>query len=370
MRKWTIAAAVCFLLLGGCGKEKPRFSDVELELMPQPQRAQLPEISGGLVLSVGNESLACSEIIEPLSDYFKEAVQNNSLSTFKVLARPQVEHFVISKISNILLYQQAKREAGDTLDEQLEKAVDREIRKFLGEFGGDYAKAEEAIKNDGFTGWQDFKEFQKKLILSQSYLANKMPKEKAVTYDELRNYYERVKQQLYVKPAKISFQLIDIQPEKITLTDPNKTKEQAAEELADSLISRLRTGEDFGQLAKQYSNDPWAEFGGKWKPLNPDSLAEPYDILAKQSAKTEPNQIAGPLKTDEHIFIIKLLEKENEITEPFEKVQPEIKKRILAERRIEAADRISRQIVQQAAITDINEIMDFCIQKIYEKNKT
>jgi len=104
--------------------------------------------------------------------------------------------------------------------------------------------------------------------------------------------------------------------------------------------------------------------------LNPDSIDEPYDIPAKQSAKMEPNQIAGPIKTDEHIFIIKLLEKENEITEPFEKVQPEIKKRILAERRIEAADRISRQIVQQAAITNIDEFVDFCLLKIYEKNKT
>jgi len=67
---------------------------------------------------------------------------------------------------------------------------------------------------------------------------------------------------------------------------------------------------------------------------------------------------------------MKLLEKQAETVQPFENIQPEIKKRILAERRIEAADRISRQIVQQAAITSIGEFVDFCILKIYEKNKT
>jgi hypothetical protein len=369
MRKLAIALAVSLLLIGGCGKEKPRFSDVELELMPQPQKTDLPDVSGGFVLSVGNESISCKEIIDPLSDYFKQAVRDTDFASFKTLAKPQVEHFVISKISNILLYQQAKRESAEKLDEQLDKAVDSETRKFLGEFGGDYAKAEEALKSDGFTGWQDFKEFQKKWILSQSYLAMKMPQEKAVTYDELMNYYNRVKERLYVKPAKISFQLIDIQPEEMTVSDPNKTKQQAAKELANSLISRIQAGEDFGQLAKQYSNGPWAEFGGVWKPVHPDSLAEPYDTLAKQSAKMEPNQIAGPIATDEHIFIMKLLEKENEETQPFENVQKEIKRRILAERRMEAADEISRQIVRQAAITNIDEFVDFCLRKIYEKNK-
>jgi parvulin-like peptidyl-prolyl isomerase len=368
--KKCIITAICLLLIGGCKKDKPRFSDAELEIMPQPQTTNLPEISGGFVLTAGSETISSKEIIDPLSEYFRKLAQDSDFSTFQIQARPQVEHYVISRISNTLLYQQAKSETDEKVDEQLGRAVDTEIRKFLGDFGGDFAKAEDALKKDGFTGWQDFREFQKKLILSQSYLANKMPQEKSITYSELMSYYNRVKQQLYMKPAIISFQLIDIQPAKMTPSDPNKTKLQAATELAYSLLGRLREGEDFGRLAKQYSTGPWADFNGVWKPVHPDSLAAPYDILGKQSEKIEPNQILGPITASEHIFIMKLLQKETETTEPFEKAQPEIKKRILAERRREAMDEVSRKIIQQAAIANIDQFVDFCVKKIYEKNKT
>lgn len=368
MRKFVPLLIIMLSLSSGCKKEKPQFTDIELELMPQPQNENLPEPTGGFVLAVGNDTITSTEIVEPLAEYYADLAKNISFANFKKQAKPQVENFVINKTSNILLYQQAKLNASEQIDEQLKKAVENEVRRFIAEFGGDSAKAEEALKQDGFTGWQDFKEYQKKLILSQSYLATKMPEEKHVTFSEMMDYYNAVKDEIFVHPPKISFQLIDIQPAKLNPVDPNTTKQQAAEKIANAIIKRIQADEDFGRLAEQFSHGPWAPLGGLWKPLNPDSLAQPYDILAKHAQNIEPGQIIGPINTDEHIFIMKLLEKQKQKAEPFENVQKDIKRIILTERRKQAIDQIILKLIQQADITNMDEFIDFCLQKIYEKN--
>jgi len=370
MRKSIALFAVSLLLFTGCKKEEPRLTDAEIALMPQPQTTNLPPATGGFVLSVGGDTIRSDEITDPLMGYFAELARNASYSTFKTQAGPQIESFVVSKISNILLYQQAKKLSDENVEAQIDQAVDTETTKLLADFGGDYAKAEEALKKDGFTGWQDYKEFLKKMILSQSYVTTKMSQEKPVTYDDMLNYYNEVKDKLYVTQARISFQLIDIQPAKLTSIDPNKTREQTAEQLAENLVTSIKEGADFAELAKKHSTGPMAAFGGLWKPVRPDSIAPPFDILANQSQKMEPGQIAGPIKTEEHIFIMKLLEKQAETVQPFENVQPEIKRRIIAERRLQAADQVSREIVQQAAIANVDEFIDFCLRKIYENNRT
>jgi parvulin-like peptidyl-prolyl isomerase len=189
-----------------------------------------------------------------------------------------------------------------------------------------------------------------------------------VTYKELLDIYNRDKKNKYTTAGKITFQLIDIQPAKLNNPDPNKTKIQAARELADNLLTKIKSGEDFANLARQYSNDPFSEFGGIWKPVEPNSLAKPYDILAKQAQTILQGQIAGPIETGEHIFIMKLLDKQNESIEPFEKVQGEIKKRILIERQRKTYDEISEKIAQQASIANKDDFVDYCLAKIYGKN--
>lgn len=368
MRKFVYLLIVTLALSNGCTKEKPQFTDIELELMPHPQRENLPQATGGFTLAVGTDTITSTEIVESLTGYYAGLAKNASLENFKKQAKPQVESFVINKISNFLLYQQAKINSSDQIDEQLDKAVESEVRKFIAEFGGNYAKAEEELKNNGFTGWQDFREYQKMLILSQSYLANQMPEEKPVTFSEMMDYYNAVKDKDFVRPPKISFQLIDIQPAKLNPIDPNTTKQQAAEERANVVIKRIQAGEDFGKLAKEFSHGPWAPLGGLWKPLNPDSLAQPYDILAKHTQNIEPGQVIGPINTEEHIFIMKLIEKQKQQAAAFEDVQKEIKSLILAERRKQAIDQIILKLIQQAGVANIDEFIDFCLHKIYEKN--
>jgi parvulin-like peptidyl-prolyl isomerase len=356
---------VLILLLSGCAsRDKPKYTKEQLAQIPLAQREGLPAASGGLVLAVGGQTITSDEIITPLTDFFRPIAQRSNLEQFKAQARPQVEKLLETKISNILLYNLAKKDAGENVEEALEKAVEAETKNFIARFGGDYAKAEEVLKQDGMD-WASFREYQRKMILSQSYISSQMPDDKPVTYSELLVRYNDMKEEFFAIPPMLKFRIIDIQPNRLKTADPNQSRRQQAKDLADELVGRLRAGEDFAELAKQYSHGHRAVFGGSWKPVQPQSLAEPYDILAAAAEKIEPSQITGPIEAGEHIFIMKLEEKRLKSFKPLEEVQNQVEAQILLDRRRNAVEELNTKLMQQAASGEKDEFVDFCLKKIY-----
>ncbi len=366
MRKRAFLTVLLLLLIYGCGgNSKPKFTEEELALIPLAQREGLPEASGGFVLAVGGETITSDEIItQALLEYFRPIAQESSFEQFKEQAGPELEQILATRVSNILLYQQAKKSTGVDIEDALERATEAEVRKFVVSFGGDYAKAEQALKKMGMD-WRSFREYQKKMILSQDYIQRQLPEYRPITYSELVNRYNEMKEEFFAIPAMIKFRLIDIQIPKLEVTDPNDNQLEQARKLANELVVRLQQGEDFGELAKQYSHGHRASFGGLWKPVQPQSLAKPYDILAAEAKRIKPAQIAGPIEAGEHIFIMKLEEKRPKSFEPLENVQKKVEAKIIFDRRKKAVDEFSAKLVQQVALNERDKFIDFCLEKIY-----
>ena len=359
---------LAFLLLAvGC-ESKPKYTDVQLELMPPPQKQGLPEPSGGFVLAVAGEVITSKEIVTTVMERFRPVAQRNDFEQFKTLTRPALEQLLTSKISSILLYDEAKNDVAEEIEAQLKKAVNNEVARFLAGFGGDYARAEDALKQMGMD-WQSFREYQEKMILSQSYIQSQLPEDKPITYSELTDYYDRMKGELFFKPAMIRFRLIDIEVAKVEAAEPNESRQEKAKALAGEVVGRIQQGADFGKLAKRYSHGHRRQLGGLWKPVHPESLAEPYDVLAAEADRIRPGQTAGPIEADGHIFIMKLEEKQPEGFKPFDEVQKEIEARIDFERRKTAIDELSAKLVQQAALGEKDAFIDFCLKKIYQASK-
>ena len=141
---------------------------------------------------------------------------------------------------------------------------------------------------------------------------------------------------------------------------------QKAKSFAEELVGQIHDGKDFGELAEQYSHGHRSMFGGLWKPVQPDSLADPYDLLAAEAEKIDHGAIAGPLEAGEHIFIMKLEEKQRGSVEPFEKVQDRVEERLEFLRRQKAVAEIEAEVAQQAVISNKEEFIDFCLEKIYQ----
>lgn len=357
-------------LVGGCGDSDNSAVD------DRPGRARiLQQAARPGVLVIGEETISAEEIVQTsieqedevitLVEHFKPLAEASELAQFKEWARPQVEEMVMTEVRNILLYRQAKLEAGDQLDEALEKAAEKEWRRFVMRFEGDEAKAEEALRESGLDR-KSFKEKRKRMILTQSYVSEKMPGNRPITHRELLDCYNRMKDESFRTPARLQFQLIDIQPAKLELHQADQDPFRQARELANELVEQLKAGEDFGKLAKQYSHGHRREFEGLWKPMQPDSLAKPYDVLAETAEEIEPGRIAGPIETQEHVFIMKLIENRPESYKPFEEVQRELEAEIIRQRRRQAFDEIMVNLAEQVELGRMDEFVDYCLERLYE----
>jgi len=367
------------VLFGGCDGGNSRLTEAEQERRALAQRIELVEAEGGYVLMIGGETLTSDEIINSRTQinqlfispkkYFSPVAQNSDFEQFKKRAGEQLEGIIMDKISNILFYQHIKRQAGGNIDEGLEKTAQNEYRKFVLGFGGDQARAEDELVLRQMDK-KSFIEQQKKAILIQWYMASKFPYNRPVTYNELVDCYNRIKDKYYAKAAKIRFRLIDIQPAKLEVADPNEDRWQLGKVWANKLLELIKSGEDFGELAKRYSYGNWKDFGGLWRPVQPSSLAAPYDVLAAEADKMEPGDVAGPIVTKENIFIMKLEEKQIAGYKPFDDVQEQVKEKVLLDRRGEIIDKLNAEIRREAKLSSADRFVDFCLEQIYRISNT
>jgi hypothetical protein len=378
MHKYVSILLLAFLLIGGCDDSQKRLKDSELERAAITQKIELVEAAGGLVLMIGGDTLTSDEVINsqvvlggkvttPV-EYFKPMTQALDIKQFKERVKELFEQVLMDSISNIVLYQYAKRQAGDNIDVGLEQAAQSEYRRFVLSYGGNEAEADEKLAERGLDR-KRFMERAKKDILIKSYVTSKLPFDRPITYRELLDGYDRMKDQLFAKDARITFRLIDIQPAKFQMSDPNQNLQRFAEQRAGELIARIEAGEDFGELAKEYSQGPMKAFGGLWRPVQPTSLRAPYDVLADAAQKMEQGKIAGPIAVEGHVFIMKLEEKQEAGYEPFGDVQEQVRDQILRERQNKALEPLYTRIRRQAKLGRTDEFIDFCLEKIYRTNR-
>lgn len=103
------------------------------------------------------------------------------------------------------------------------------------------------------------------------------------------------------------------------LLKPNAVRDEAATmKLAEELKARLKAGEDFATLAKEYSEDPGSKAQGgdlEWQP--PGVFAPRFQEVLDG---LEPNQVSDPFKTQFGIHVAQVLERrETDFTENVEK---------------------------------------------------
>ncbi len=146
----------------------------------------------------------------------------------------------------------------------------------------------------------------------------------SVSDDDLRAAYEKNKNS-YVLPERRHARHILIAA----------TKDDAADrKLADEVYAKAKAGQDFAQLAKQYSKDPGsAEKGGDLDWADRNSFVAPFtDALFSMKV----GEIHPPVKTQYGYHIIRLDEIQPGKTKTFEEARPELEAEV---RRNRATDR-------------------------------
>lgn len=363
-------AVLATVWICGCGGSKKK-GDVSRELLearePNIDWRTLPRPSGGLALSIDSEAITADEIINPVRQQIGEIAGQTDYEQFRQKVKPMLGSVLIQKIGDIRLYEKAKAALPENVNEEIiDKIIEQEIQRFIAQYGGDYAAAEKVLKSMGTT-WKDFYQFQRRALLVQSFVSEEIKVDKPVTHSELLEYYNRMKDEYFAKEGQLEFRLIDLEVEKFAdANNPGAGAEQKAKELADQLSKRIKSGEDFGELAKQYSNDEAAKNGGLWKPIRQGSLAEPYDAIEKTIETMDVGQTSEPVAERGHIFIVKLENKQASSCKPFEEVQGDVEARMMYEKRKERVDDMMEKIISQVDLSYAEGFLEYCTQKAWQ----
>lgn len=370
---------VCHLILVvlcvGCeGNKKSTLTEAEIARLtyaPKPSRPDQLTVSGesitcdDIMASTPEESVAASLPREKLMELARQTTQEQ----FMELARPQVQERLQGlngSIAGVVLYKQARRELGDKVnDESLDTVAKQQWRRFVLErHGGNEAQADEALRKMGMNR-AAYEDWVKKQALIQYVVSSRYVPDQPITRRELLAEYDRIRDARFAREGILQFRLIDLQVDKIELDDPNEDPVRKVRDRAEELRRRIEAGEDFGELAKQYSHGHRREMGGLWRPRDPAALASPYDEIAKKTQEMEPGEIAGPIDTPGHFFIVKLEEKQEAGYQPLSEVQGEVRKAIQERRWQKARQGLEAEIERQVALVDTSEFVDYCLERLY-----
>ncbi len=153
--------------------------------------------------------------------------------------------------------------------------------------------------------------------LERNRLINYEVKSKIVIREEeIKDYYSKNKNEFSII-AKVHLATIFLKQE-----DPSNQEETVALlRKAEEIVFRLKKGEDFGKMAREFSQGPGAEEGGdlglfKTAQLDPELLK----VLKGMST----GDVTRPIIRQAGIQIVKLLEKQESGVKPFEEVRDAI----------------------------------------------
>lgn len=202
---------------------------------------------------------------------------------------------------------------------QLEKNLDEflsEIENSVGTNAGDSSKEYFGVS------LKEAKDIYKQIILARKLAAEKMRRVE-VSEDDIEAYYKKypdrftntmfrndAEEAVWVKHILIRVETPEGASKEGEVTEEEKQQlEKATEEArkkAEDILASVKSGEDFAELAKQYSQDPGsAKYGGDYV-FGRNKMAPEFEKAAFD--KLSPGEVSDLVKTDFGFHIIKLEE--------------------------------------------------------------
>ena len=365
----VLTVTAVMFLMAGCGDKMPqgKFTAEQMKAIPFPPRYELPTPEGGMALNVESETITTKEIVLRLEQQLKPVAMQGNEAAFRQAARPAFHEALRSRITDILLYKEAKKKAPENIDDLLDKAVESELSRFLASYGNNRVLAENGLRTMGYD-WKSYRDFMRKMILTQSYLSKEFTEKRPVAHGEMVDYYSQHRDQFCLE-GMIQFRVIEIIPEKLSsqLIRPGEAAEAAAVRLSVEVMDKIKGGADFGKLAEQYSQGPLAAQGGLWRPvtIGSGSLPAPYDMLEQKAMTMEPGQAVGPMPVDGRLLILKLEDKKEARCKSFEEVQDAIEQQFQFEFRKQQYEKVVEKLTARVDVVRMDNFLDHCMTDAY-----
>jgi len=227
---------------------------------------------------------------------------------------PELKYEVLENlISTELLYQESQKNGIKIEEKEIDEAY--EAQKQKGQFKTD-AEFEEALKQSN-KGIASYRAEIKQGLAIDRFVQNKFTDKTVVLDSEARKYYDDYPAYFQLPPqARISHIMIRVP------SNADQYQKAAAKAKIEQAMKRLKTGDNFENLAKEVSEDDSSkdkggDLGYFYKGQAPQAFEDAAFALDK-------NEISDIVETDSGYHIIKLTDKKDARTISYEEAKDEI----------------------------------------------
>ncbi len=300
-------------------------------LFAQTNEGPLITAIDGYAAQVGSTIITYGEIRENVAPFMPQLLQQYKGDE---LAQ-QIQNLYMETREALIeetLIKEETRELGLALPPS---AIDEEVNRLIRErFNDDRTLLTRALAARRMT-FDEWREGIADQITLRVYYSQEITRRASVSKEALRTAYEENKESLLI-PFNVKFRAILIN--KGSTDEDRAVKKQQAE----AVLKKLRDGADFSETAKEVSEGIRADDGGAFPWGDPKDIREElrpalYNVAA--------GQISDLIETDDEFYIIKVEERREEGTVPFEDVREQIETQLL---RIEQ-DRLHKELIERLA---------------------
>ncbi len=181
---------------------------------------------------------------------------------------------------------------------------------------------ERAVSSQGMN-WEDFKNNIRNTLLTQRVISNEVGSHITIGDEEVAKYYEAHKTE-FVRPEQVALREIEVS------TQGKKPEEILdLKKKAETALKRVKDGEDFGEIAKRFSDGSTKSQSGFLGVYKRGELSKELEDVV---FKMKRNDLTDIMETKQGFLILQVLEHYDEGEQSLAKVKNEIMDKLYGER--------------------------------------
>ena len=279
-------------------------------LFVTPLPAEETLISDLTVAKVEGTIITKGELDNAVSQIKKQAEKSGKHLDASEIA--EIEKEALEKLINrTVLYLESKKD-GIKVDETL---VIKQLEKIKKQYPDKAGFSNELDKI--YLSEAGFKSQIRQTMAIRDFIDNRFSKTIKISDEEIKKYYDS-NPQFFKQPPKVkaSHILVKVAP------DADKSEKSKAMEKIKTIRQRVKKGEDFGTLAKEFSECPSKTKHGDLGYFGKGQMVKPFENTA---FALQPLEVSDIVATRFGYHLIKVTDKQKESTVPLEKVKNKIK---------------------------------------------
>jgi peptidyl-prolyl cis-trans isomerase SurA len=275
-----------------------------------------------IIARVNNEIITRSELdkarVTAEDDAKQECQGKCTPEELKVQVEDGQKNALRNLIDQSLLVQRGK-DMGISVESEVIKRLDQiRIQNNLSSM----EDLEKAVSSQGIN-WEDFKDNIRKGLLTQRVISQEVGSHINISKDEIAKYYDDHKAE-FVRPEQVALREI------VVSTEGKKDSELPdLKKKAETALKRVQDGEEFGEIAKRFSDGSTAKQGGF---LGVYKRGELSKELEDTVFKMKKNDLTEVMDTKQGYLVLQVLEHYDEGEQALSKVEGEISEKLYSER--------------------------------------